>query len=61
MEMTVKPVSFAAYMAKVDLALLKKCGLTNRDLCDIDYLSLFEDGVSPARAAAKAIKNEGGM
>jgi len=48
-------------MKAVDAALEKKCGLSSRDLIDIDYLGMFEDGASPSAAARAAIANEGGM
>lgn len=52
---------FAAWMRKVDLAVAKRTGLSVMDLPDLDFASLFEDGVSPSRAAAKAIREAGGM
>ena len=51
---------FAAFMAKVDAAIEKRCGLSSSDLADIDYRGMFEDGASPASAARAAIANEGG-
>ncbi len=50
---------FDAWMAKVDAAIGKKCGLSSSDLADIDYLSMFEDGESPSAAAKAALSNEG--
>lgn len=52
---------FRAYMAKVDAAVEKRTGLSAMDLVDIDYFSLFSDGVPPARAAVEAIRESGGM
>jgi Family of unknown function (DUF5419) len=47
---------FDAWMKKVDAALVKKCGLDNRDLPDWNYLDAFEDGYSPSKAASAAFQ-----
>jgi hypothetical protein len=52
--------TFAEWMAAVDAALLKKCGMDSRDLADICYSDLYEDGGTPGGAATKAIKASGG-
>jgi hypothetical protein len=52
--------SFETWMEKVDEALEQIVGLSSLDLPDIDYYSLYESGVSPRRAARRAIKEAGG-
>ena len=47
---------FHVWKRQVDVALYKTCGLTSDDLMDVDYYTWFEDGVTPIRAARKAIK-----
>lgn len=47
---------FDAWMAKVNAAVVKKCGLSADDLPDWGYFDAFEDGFSPAAAANAAIK-----
>lgn len=51
---------FKAYMAKVDAAVENRCGLSVMDLPDVDFASMYEDGVSQAKAAARAIREAGG-
>lgn len=55
-----RKVTFEAWLAKVDAAIRAKTGLTLRDLDDCPYADWYEDGVSPATAAKRAIKNAGG-
>jgi Family of unknown function (DUF5419) len=47
------------WMHKVDRALLKRCGLTSRDLADQCYADWFDDGMSPAEAAELVLEDEG--
>jgi hypothetical protein len=49
-------ITFNDWMAKVDAALLRKCGLDNRDLPDWTYVDAFEDGFTPNAAAAAALR-----
>lgn len=49
-------LGFAAWMAAVEAHLDKTCGLSSFDLPDCCYRDWFEDGVSPKRAAAKAMR-----
>lgn len=48
--------AFDAWMQKVNAVLEKRVGVGSDDLPDCCYSDWFEDGVSPARAAAKAVK-----
>ncbi len=48
--------TFETWMAKVDLVLDKLCGLDSHDLPDWMYCDAFDDGMSPATAAKKALK-----
>lgn len=52
--------AFDAWMAKVDAACLKACGLSIHDLSDCCFMDWFEDGVSPLSAAKRAIRAENG-
>jgi hypothetical protein len=52
-----KTFSFQSWMAAADAEVSKKFGLSIYDLPDIDYASMYEDGYSPAKAAARAIKS----
>ena len=47
---------FLAWMRAVDAAVSRKVGLSVMDLADIDFVSLFVDGVRPGAAANMAIK-----
>lgn len=47
---------FDKWMAKVDAALVKKCGLDSRDLPDWMYADAFEDGRSASSAASAALR-----
>jgi hypothetical protein len=49
--------SFQSWMQEVDAAVSKKYGLSAYDLPDLDYYSMYEDGLSPKGAAAKAIRS----
>lgn len=49
--------NFRIWMRSVDRALERKCGLCSRDLEDIAYRDLFDDGVTPSAAASRAIRN----
>jgi hypothetical protein len=51
---------FDSWMARVDAVLGKRCGLSSEDLPDMCYSDMYEDGVSPARAAGRAYRNAGG-
>ncbi len=49
--------AFKNWMAKVDAILAKKLGgLDSSDLPDWMYFDAFDDGMSPATAAKKALK-----
>lgn len=47
---------FAAWMAKVDAAVIAKCGLSVSDLPDCCFSDWFEDGMRPGDAARAAIR-----
>jgi hypothetical protein len=49
--------SFDEWMREVDRAIARKAGLSALDLPDVPYRDWYEDGVRPASAAAKAIRN----
>jgi hypothetical protein len=48
--------AFAAWMVRVDALLVRKVGLDSRDLPDICYRELHDDGASPAEAASAALR-----
>jgi hypothetical protein len=49
--------SFSAWMALVDAAISAKIGLSSSDLPDCPFMDWWEDGMSAASAAKKALKN----
>lgn len=52
--------SFAQWMVDVDRYLLKRLFLDSRDLPDVAYRDMFDDGMSPFDAAKAAIDDAGG-
>jgi len=52
--------SFEQWMAKVNEAIEREIGLSADDLPDMPYADMWEDGVSPKRAARMAIREAGG-
>lgn len=48
--------SFEAWMAKVNAYVEKLAGLSADDLPDCCYRDWYDDGVSPANAARRALK-----
>lgn len=50
-------MTFAEYMAAVNVYLDRLCGMTADDLPDWKYHDDYEDDVSPLRCAKRAIKN----
>jgi hypothetical protein len=51
--------TFEEWMKEVDRVLVKRCGLCHQDLPDCCYNDWWEDGYSPAEAAAAAIEEAG--
>lgn len=49
--------SFEAWMKMVDAIISSKIGLSSNDLPDCPFMDWWEDGMSSASAAKKAIKN----
>lgn len=52
--------SYDSWLQAVDDAVARKVGLSIHDLEDVPLMDWYEDGVSPASAASRAIKNSGG-
>lgn len=50
-------MTFEQFMAAVDNAIRKACGLTSGDLDDWTYRDDFANRVSPERSAGRAIRN----
>jgi len=50
-------MEFEAWMRKVDAELVKRCGLQSSDIDDWRYRDDFENRVTPARSAARALRN----
>lgn len=48
--------SFEEWLRLVDSHIRNKCGLSHLDLPDWCYRDAYDDGVTPATAAARAIK-----
>ena len=55
--MTQEP--FDNWLDKVDMVIEQKFGIGTSDLPDVDYWSWCEDGMTPKRAAMKALRNAG--
>ena len=51
-------MSFEEWMAKADRAVGLK-GLSIYDLPDMDYRTMYDEGMSPKAAARKALRNAG--
>ena len=49
--------TFADWMAKVDAIVYRKQGCSVHDLPDCCFADWYDDDMSPARAAAKAIRS----
>ena len=49
--------NFDAWMQKVDDEINALSGMSRDDLADCCYREWYDDGVTPARAARRAIKN----
>jgi hypothetical protein len=49
--------TFDAWMAAVDAALVRKCGVNSSDLPDVCYRDRYDTGSTPEEAADEAIKN----
>jgi hypothetical protein len=50
--------NYKKWMEKVDRILIKNIGAPSSDLPDAPYRDWYEDGMTPARAAKKAISEE---
>jgi hypothetical protein len=48
---------FRAWMQKVNHEVELLCGMSSDDLPDVCYRDWFDDGVTPSRAAKRAMKN----
>ncbi|MES2367034.1 MAG: hypothetical protein V4563_14255 [Pseudomonadota bacterium] len=53
------PTTFEAWMQQVNSYIDSLCGMTTDDLPDVCYRDWFEDGLKPASAAKRAIRNAG--
>jgi hypothetical protein len=51
---------FQQWMHQVDQTVQGKVGLSVHDLEDCPFMDWFKDGVKPASAATRAIRNAGG-
>ena len=52
--------SFQVWMKKVNAAIEAKCGMTADEIEDTNYSEMWERGVTPKSAAAKAVKQANG-
>jgi hypothetical protein len=52
--------SYDEWYALAEKACLALCGLSLSDLPDVCFMDWYEDGVSPAACAKRAIRNAGG-
>jgi hypothetical protein len=53
------PRTFDAWMAKVNAIIEAKYGLSSDDLPEVCYSDWYEDEVTPAQAARRALRNAG--
>lgn len=51
---------FEQWLREVNAECIKRVGLSYEDLTDVSYRDMYDDGVSPSRAAQRAIKASGG-
>ncbi len=54
---SMKKKTFESWMEQVDAEVSQRVGVGYMDLLDMDYGGMFEDGISPKRAAIRAIRN----
>ena len=59
MHTTTQPKTFDTWMARVNAIIEAKYGLSSDDLPDVCYSDWFEDEVTPAQAARRALRNAG--
>ena len=52
-------MTFKQWMQKVDDIISARFGISYRDLPDIAYYDMWEDGRTPAAAARRALKEAG--
>ncbi len=52
--------TFEEWLKQVDISLASRCGLSMADLPDCCYRDWYEDGVSPSRAAGRAMRASNG-
>ena len=50
-------LSFEEWLKEVDEILWSKVGLSKDDLPDCSYRDWYDEGMSPVRAAGKAVRN----
>ena len=50
---------FENWMNAADMEVSRRAGLSIHDLADMNYRDMYEDGLSPKRAAGRALRNEG--
>lgn len=53
-------LSFEEWMRRVDASVQRKVGLSVHDLADVAFRDWYDDGVTAAGAATRAIRNEMG-
>ncbi len=52
-------MKFRRWMAKVDAALERLCGMSSGEISDADYVAYFEDEATPGLAARMAMREAG--
>ncbi len=52
-------MSFEKWMQRVDVVMVRMCGLTHNDIADQSWYDWFEAGYKPVQAATEALENEG--
>mgnify|MGYP001558445423 FL=1 len=53
--------TFESWMAKVDQHVSRRAGVSVHDLTDCYFADWYEDGLTPSRAASRAIRADGGL
>ena len=51
--------TFSEWMKKVDIWLIKTCGLSHDDLADFCYRDAYDNGERPASVGKQVLESEG--
>ena len=51
-------IEYEQWMRDVDAEVIARTGMSVHDLADVAFRDWYDDGITPAKAAARAIRNE---